>query len=153
MDNVKFENETGIKLNGYSVGNQKVICPKCKGKGEQGYEGKTLSVTVENNGVIWYCNRQNKCGFTGRYNTDENWRDYRSLNKVKKIYSKPKDNIKNIDGNALLTKFFSDRKISETTLQEWNVGYKIGKNNSVNIAFRYKDTNNNLINVKTVENI
>ena len=148
MDSVKFENETGIKLNNYNVGNQKIVCPRCKGQGGQGFEGKTLSVTVENNGIIWYCNRQNKCGFTGRYNTDENWRDYRTFNKVKKVYKKPKDNIKNIDGNALLKKFFSDRKISETTLQEWNVGYKVGKNNSVNIAFRYKDATNNLINVK-----
>ena len=29
MDNrVKFENRTGIKLNNYNVGNQKIVCPR-----------------------------------------------------------------------------------------------------------------------------
>ena len=43
MDSVKFENETGIKLNNYNLGNQKIVCPRCKGQGGQGFEGKTLS--------------------------------------------------------------------------------------------------------------
>lgn len=130
----------------------KVLCPNCNGKGSQGFEGNTLSVTVDEKGVVWYCNRQNKCGFTGNYQFPNPIIDFRKSIKPKKYV---KHSFKLIDGELddITKKWFLNRGLDANTLEHFKVTTKLRydyatQQNRPWVAMPYLDLENKLTNVK-----
>ena len=142
--------EQGLDLKTFTEG--KHVCPSCKGKGSKGFEGQTLSVSIDEKGVVWYCNRQNKCGFQGSYQFPNPIIDFRK--KIKpKSYVKP--TFKPIDGaiDGRIKQWFKERGISETTLKHFKVTSKLRyehgmQQDRVWACFPYYDLKNEIVNVK-----
>lgn len=142
--------EDGIKLPQQAPGNYKIVCPQCEGKGSKGFEGKTLSVTIDEKGAVWYCNRQNNCGFTGSrlFNKPEDaWR----LRKQKKVFRKPPEPKPLTDLDPRIVGWFKKRGISEKTIKAWGV-YTSDKSFNGHrkrwVAMPFRDLDGELVNVK-----
>lgn len=71
MDMWDRVSEQGIKLQHHNIGDQRCVCPDCRGgKSKE----KSLSVTIKQDGIVWFCHRA-KCGMKGgardvRYTSD-----------------------------------------------------------------------------------
>jgi len=109
----------------------KQTCPQCS-KQRKNKDDKCLSVTFDNEAVLYNCHH---CGWHGAVY-------YRSKNETTKNYRKPLP-PKTSDKLEPLYKYFAKRKISEKTLQN----YKVSLNMQKEIIFPYyKD--GQLVNVK-----
>ena len=146
-----LEREDGIKLPKSAPGTYKINCPNCNGKGSKGYEGKTLSVTLDEKGAVWYCNRQNNCGHTGSrmlQRPEETWR----FQKQKKVYKRPPEPAKQDAGlDPRVYAWFESRGIGKETVDAWGVytqdRFTDGQQRRW-VAFPFRDFENNLVNVK-----
>lgn len=141
----------GIKLPQEIPGSHKIICPECGGKGSKGHEGKTLSVTVDDKGVVWYCNRQNNCGHTGSRlftKPEEAWRQV----KQKKVYRKPPEPAKPDGGlDDRIYGWFKKRGISSETVDAHKIFHQdrgFGSEQKRWVAFPYHNLESQLTNVK-----
>ena len=142
--------EDGIKLPQQAAGSYKIICPQCEGKGSKGFEGKTLSVTLDEKGAVWYCNRQNNCGHTGSRlfeKPEHTWR----LQKQKKVFRKPKEPAPEPTLDPRILEWFGGRAISRQTVTDWGVFTSDRRWNGELkrwVAFPFRDLDRQLVNIK-----
>lgn len=141
--------DKGLHIDKLETG--KHLCPSCNGKGSKGFEGKTLSVTVDEFGVVWYCNRQNKCGFQGSLQYEKPITEFRK--KIKpKVFVKPVISFNNSIDNRILH-WFSKRGISKKTVDHFKVNSTVrydyaSKQERTWVAFPYLNLENEITNVK-----
>jgi twinkle protein len=119
-----------INLKHYGEGNQKVKCPSCQPPHNP--KDNPLSVTIENNTVVWNCHH---CDFKGGSGDGSNSFKPKTYQTPVVPESKSTDNS--------MYKFFGDRGISKSTVDSM----KIFNENSW-IAFQYFDEHGSLVNVK-----
>ena len=119
-----------INLKHYGEGNQKVKCPSCQPPHNP--KDNPLSVTIENNTVVWNCHH---CEFRGGSGDGTNSFKPKTYQTPVVPESKSTDNS--------MYKFFGDRGISKSTVDSM----KIFNENSW-IAFQYFDEHGSLVNVK-----
>lgn len=102
----------GIDLPNNAHGETRVICPECTpGRKQQHQKEKDLCVNTQTG--TWYCQH---CGWKGGLNIKSN-------KPTDFIYHKPQyENPNRLPDNVL--KFFESRKISKSTLDKCNIGYK-----------------------------
>ena len=128
IDIQKKLSDEGIRVKHFGEGNQKVKCPKCQPPHNP--KDNPLSVTIENNTVLWKCHH---CEWTGGSG---------SPIRINKEYKKPvvPDNPRQ---DNFVADYFSKRGISKTTLDKFGI-----YNESNWIAFPYYDKDSSISNVK-----
>lgn len=143
--------EDGIKLPENAPGNYKIVCPVCESKGSKGFEGKTLSVTVDERGAVWYCNRQNNCGHTGSRmlsKPEDAWR----IKKQKKVFRRPPETALKLDDlDSRIIDWHKGRGIGRQTLKDWGVTQSdksMGGKTKRWVGYPFRDLDGVLVNVK-----
>ena len=130
--------EQGIRLKHYSIGNQKVTCPKCSHARRNKTE-PCLSVTIKGDGAVWKCHH---CEWFGGVGDGSQKTEYKN-------YKKPQTPINQELPNGSI-EWFAKRAISKTTIEQFGIfrtEQSFGNGSEGVIAFPYhKD--GELVNVK-----
>jgi len=133
-----------INVANLRIGNNKIKCPECSHT-RRNKSDTCLSVTVEtDNSYVWNCHH---CGYKGGHSPEE----YKPKTYVnKKIYAVPKPIEKKENMEKQYQEFFIKRKISNKTLEHFNITTQQMKFNGTEkstVVFPYID-NTKIVNHK-----
>ena len=107
--------EEGIHLQNYSIGQQKITCPKCSHNRKNKFD-RCLSVNIDTDHIKWRCHHcEWEGGFNNQFSNSQGHKGFSNDGQIAKIISNPKIPTikKGLSDEAI--EWLASRRISKQT--------------------------------------